>query len=993
MNPTISLGGPSPETRSGQAVSIFLWAVFSLVILVIPALLFSNLLVELAGNLRASRENRQEERAGELLAKLDRTINLEGILRRALTKFTGRAERFLRGKRIDSAGVIRIAKAFRKQFPRQTVLRWYDGDGRFMPVEGTPEQGARAWQFFFDTLTDKPGLSAIASMTAGNMIRSLMGQLISMDVLKKVQREPITVLYNGHPHLFVQIRLHAATLHGKHSQTALHPSSFSGFPEKHVGIRPLAATPSTLLGSLIAFIPLDLARPGWELDYAVRALQKSNRKLDVQFGGVWQSTQIGTGTDRLDPGFLNGLWNYLRNGKTRYADQDHVFLFRLRSSDPDLMIVAGCGKPNDWTSHAEASIHLLLVFLPLAVILSALFALARVLGRFSFASDLRTKFAIGTALLAGMPLAALAVTGLNHLVLLDQTRIFETERRLESLLDEFEQVASEETVLAGKEVRSFIGRLLKESDGSMDAALLKHFSQELKRKFGMERLFFVRRGCQPIVIGNVLVGVQSSFHRSFVSEVLQKFHFRYEDKGFKGTMSPEFKVLIDSYTAEEMGLMFGRMQSLSFGTGASMFFQVFEKKQGSDVYQAFISTEFNVSTFRKNQIANARRRLFQKGLVRPEHFSLRILDFHTSHLFESPQQRLKTALDLSESVGGRLRITEDLNGEPHVILARQLQTLGSVVAIALPTSLFSEAYHQAGRLLFLLIILATSGALLASRLLPRFLLNPLLEIGNALSAVDRGEYAITAPVRAPDEIGTLAESLNLMVEGLRQKERMSTFVRRDLVEEIAQTGSGKDTSAVVRQNVTVSFSGLRRFAVFERDLPSEEAMAFMSRFLGLCTTCVKAHGGEIDKFIGDAAMAVFRDHPGESDGRPPAGQRAAAAAFDLQRSFNAWMKERSEKGLPTVQFGVGIAAGEVLAGRIGSFRKRLDFTVIGDAVNLAARLEKLAGSEGRPTILALSDACETIAPSIKKIPTPIVGVRGRRGEITVFGLLEGDAHV
>ncbi|MBF0501607.1 MAG: HAMP domain-containing protein [Candidatus Riflebacteria bacterium] len=948
---------PPTGKRSTLSISILLWAVFTLVVILIPALLFRNLLMELVVSLKSARENRQEERAGEMLARLDQAIDPIGIIRRGLVAFTRRSERFLKGRQIDNSFAQQITRDFQKKFPHTTLLRWYGSDGRFITVGEPPQQGVRSWQFLFDVLTDRPGISPIANSMADNMIHSLMGDLISVDLLKRVHREPIKILFNGRPYLLALVRFHGS--------------------EK----------PVPLLGSMLAFIPLDRARPGWELDHAVRQLQRSTRGIDVQFGGVWQSTQIGTGTDRLDPAFLNGLWQRLASGTTRFVDDRHLFLFRLWQKDPDLMIVTGIERPHSWATLAENTTESILRGLPFLVCWLALIALSRSFGLLYFASDLRSKFLLGTALLAGMPLAALVITGFSHLSALSETQIMEAERHLESILDEFEQAAAEEKAKVEREQRDFLQTLSNASVyTSSDVASMTKFCREQKERFGLESMIFVRKDALPVLFGISKSLVHSNVELYLVNSRLHKYGFSFRHPYSRQIISPDMKIFLDQFANQEITMM-GHMQKTSFGTDAFLMYQALALNKEQKAV-AYLFSRFGFSAFQKKQIQTARKKLLDTGLVRPDSFSVRMFDFHRSRQFESPHPLpfLKPALNLVEVVGKRMRITKSINGEDYVILARPIKTLdNAVAAIAFPVSMFGGAYILTVYVLMLLSILAIAGAFLAYALLPRFLLQPLLEVGKALTMVDQGDYTVSAPVLSPDEIGVLAGSFNLMLEGLRQKERMSIFLRDDLVKEVSQINP--QTATVSHQRVVISFSGLRRFSDLERSLPAEEAMAIMNEFISLCVRCVQEHGGEVDKFIGDTVMSVFR---GVDNG---AAASCAAAAFALQHAFGEWMDGRRNRGLPTVRFGVGIAVGDVLAGRIGSFRKRLDFTIIGDAVNLAARLEKLAGSGERPPILAISEVCETLGANIRRIPTKISEVRGRRGEITVFGLSESEDNV
>jgi adenylate cyclase len=163
----------------------------------------------------------------------------------------------------------------------------------------------------------------------------------------------------------------------------------------------------------------------------------------------------------------------------------------------------------------------------------------------------------------------------------------------------------------------------------------------------------------------------------------------------------------------------------------------------------------------------------------------------------------------------------------------------------------------------------------------------------------------------------------------------------------------------------------------------------LNTYLGAMVEVIAAHGGTVDKFIGDAVLAVF----GSPVGRGLEMEAAAAlrCALAMQASLNALNRQWRQEGVAELRSGIGLASGQVMVGQIGSPR-RMEFTVIGDTVNLAARLESLTRSLGatvlcdaRTAALAASapsrDAASGAAPSCCSLgPQPVKGL----GEVEVF---------
>jgi class 3 adenylate cyclase len=174
----------------------------------------------------------------------------------------------------------------------------------------------------------------------------------------------------------------------------------------------------------------------------------------------------------------------------------------------------------------------------------------------------------------------------------------------------------------------------------------------------------------------------------------------------------------------------------------------------------------------------------------------------------------------------------------------------------------------------------------------------------------------------------------------------------------------------------VLFSDLLAFSALAERVPAEEAVALVNRFFGLAGGAIMAGGGEVTKLIGDCVMATF---PGDQ------ADAAVGAALDILRRMDA-MRAQAPAGSPaaTLRCGVGLSLGEVIEGNVGSSFK-LDFTVIGDVVNAAQRLEGLTRTVRRALV-----ACETVRRAcVEPWPWLALGehaVKGRRAPLSAFTL-------
>ncbi len=190
----------------------------------------------------------------------------------------------------------------------------------------------------------------------------------------------------------------------------------------------------------------------------------------------------------------------------------------------------------------------------------------------------------------------------------------------------------------------------------------------------------------------------------------------------------------------------------------------------------------------------------------------------------------------------------------------------------------------------------------------------------------RGLLLAGANARAQEAEAREAEIKAAYAELKRREDVIRRFVRPSLFEELAQ---GRDPAAfpAVHRNLAVMFCDIREFTQLTEVLTAEEKQIFLNRYFSLMTGPIQAHGGEVDKIMGDCVMGLFPD-----------GRAAVAAALDMRLRLQEFNKEMFAQGKPKIRNGIGIAKGEVMLGNFGSTEK-LDRTVIGEAVNIASRLE------------------------------------------------------
>lgn len=239
--------------------------------------------------------------------------------------------------------------------------------------------------------------------------------------------------------------------------------------------------------------------------------------------------------------------------------------------------------------------------------------------------------------------------------------------------------------------------------------------------------------------------------------------------------------------------------------------------------------------------------------------------------------------------------------------------------------------------------IATALGLVFAAFVTRSLVDPVKRLLGGTRAVEAGDLDVQIQVRTHDELATLAGSFNHMVVGLREKERIretfGQYVDPRIVRTLLENRMVADRGE--RQVMTVFFSDLEGFTRLAEGLTPEATVRFLNRYFTMMGEVVRDHEGIIDKFIGDSVMAFWG--PPFTDPAEHARRACVAALGQMRRmaEFRAGLPELFgvKHGLPEVNVRMGLASGEVTVGNIGSETSR-GYTVIGDTVNLASRLEQ-----------------------------------------------------
>lgn len=266
---------------------------------------------------------------------------------------------------------------------------------------------------------------------------------------------------------------------------------------------------------------------------------------------------------------------------------------------------------------------------------------------------------------------------------------------------------------------------------------------------------------------------------------------------------------------------------------------------------------------------------------------------------------------------------------------------------------------------------------------------PMRSLASAMRDVQQGNLNVRLPVSSRDEVGRLTDSFNFFVEQLRSKEQMKqTFgkyidprvLEHVLAQPGAETGGG-------RREMTVLFADLVGFTTLSERLTPSLMVTLLNRHFGLQAMAVQEHHGIVDKFVGDSIMAFWGPPFVKPEEHAVLACRAAHAQLVAMDTLRRELPEVTglRRDVPVVELCVGICTGEVVVGNIGSENTR-SYTVIGDTVNLTARLEHANRVYKTQTLIDETTA-QAIAHEFETREIDIISVKGKIETTRIFELL------
>lgn len=916
------------ETRSLQAFkTIFLQATLSVIFLLVPAIFLSLFLEDYREEEMQENISLAQEKARTQLAFLQKELDLNQVVASALRKFETLCNRKIAEKPLLTDTCLQLEKDFFKTFPSDSKLVWLDSRGHFIATNDRNFAGGkRIWEAIIHIIQGRG--SRIQQNIADSIVKSAISQNLDQTLFNKISLTPTSIYYYSNNYLL----------------------SLLSFKNRK----------NEISGYLVTFLPNFNRRPDW---LETRALGRLSQK-GVRAGVFFTTREDSVASSSISAGQLHGFLTSFMSGKTSKISNGKVYCFSFLPKRKDCFICAAADLEQiGFLSSKGSSVLKALLFLPFFITISAVFFFACKTQRPIL--SIRTRFRLTTLSLSTLPAIVMIILGSINSNLIKPEINRQQIEKLRNQIDAVKEKAS----LNLKSMENRISRKIEER--SFTEPLNLNLTEKLFKDFqkdGCHNVYVFRKDGEVFQGRNLKSSEKSSRVRMISWLLLNEFFFfgfnteKIEEKYKINILKPkwgnlnrsqEYETFVPFELAGSKYFLFVKAIETSKKKGAAIVVVTFDKLQ--------LSRKIFAEAFGKTQYTDTK--LFQKfrdsdsGYIKPR------------------SKEVSEILELTSFSQESFFTRFTVNNSYYLAFSKYFNDLN--LAIAGVTRL-NQANANLYRLFMISLVatllLAAFMGNLALRTLKHQLLQPVENLTKAVDEFREGHLGKTVAFNNNDEISQLASSFNKMSLGLKEKAKMSRFLNKDLLE-------NNFTSRSLQTNqieAVVLFAGIRNFNKIESELSPEEAFTLMNSFLSICENQISKNSGKVDKFIGDTIMSFFADEePGT----------ALKKALDCGLAIEKAVMELQETPAMRIKFsfGIGIAVGTVISGAIGSKKNRLDFTLIGDPVNLAARLEKLAGKNLNPGLLVSCDPV-LLAEAYVYEQVDIASVKGKKKSIQVFSI-------
>ena len=317
----------------------------------------------------------------------------------------------------------------------------------------------------------------------------------------------------------------------------------------------------------------------------------------------------------------------------------------------------------------------------------------------------------------------------------------------------------------------------------------------------------------------------------------------------------------------------------------------------------------------------------------------------------------------------------------YLTYVSRLPSWGSEPAYAILQRDRDEAmapYFRVRLLLIIISLLALLVSIFGSAAIASSVTRPVRILAAFARDIQRGDYTREVRLQQRDELGQLGQAFNNMRQGLFERDKVRNLLGKVISPEVAEELIRSDVQlGGEEKEISILFTDLRGFTGLSENRAPAEVLDFLNEYLTRMTAVIDRHGGVVDKYIGDAIMALF----GAPLVLPDHATRAVACALEMIEELEHSNTAFQAKGWPQLAMGIGIHTGKVVVGNMGS-KDRLNYTAIGDGVNLASRLESATKELGVPIIVSEATVQQARAFHYKELD--IIQVKGKQQTVKIF---------
>lgn len=306
--------------------------------------------------------------------------------------------------------------------------------------------------------------------------------------------------------------------------------------------------------------------------------------------------------------------------------------------------------------------------------------------------------------------------------------------------------------------------------------------------------------------------------------------------------------------------------------------------------------------------------------------------------------------------------------------------LGAIAEVPKATAMGAASRVVYQSALFALIILSIS--FLLGYFYSSTITSPIRQLMSAAKSISQGNFKTRFHPKTIDEIGQLGQAFNDMAMGLEERERVKAVFNKFHNKEIAEKLlSGEVRLGGEKRKATIFFSDVRGFTALSETMSPEQVLEMLNEYMTRMVSVIREHGGVVDKYVGDAIMALW----GVPVEGPQDTEKAVRACLRMRQELEILNDLRVSRGQPALKIGMGLNFGEVVAGNVGS-EEKMEYTVLGDSVNLASRIESMTKEYGTDLLISKS-VFDEVGHMFMTESCTAKKVKGKSSAVQVFRVL------